>query len=626
MKRVGIIADSLTYLARQQAPSGRFSGRVSHQPLDFTDSRPQPTPFYTSLIVACIHDLPGTDKLVTKASNYLLTQRNATWSWNYWQHGTAQSHRQPYPDDLDDTACALIALHFARANVIDGTVLAQFARQLIACETQPGGPYNSWLVDTATLPQWRDVDLAVNANIGYFLALQGATLPGLEQYCTNAITTGTFGSSYYIGDIPSWYFMSRWYKGPAQAQLAQLVQQALADSAWRQRPLSLALLISAGCRLGLPKIAIQLALGRLVRLHHDDHWLAEAFYGEPNEQFAGSDALTTAFAVEALHLYDGLTASRPVAKLAANPAMALAYAETTRLPGTDLRQQLRRNLRRLNRMDQDRQISGSASLAAAAFGMPTPPKMLKHLNAASLYGWLAYTIYDDFLDDEGQPAALSAAHVAQRQMLAHFRAALPDKNFADRVSDALQQVDAANTWELRHCRAVRRGDNLRLPPQLPDYGDYRQLAERSWGHSLAASGVLLASGKTDLEALEQFFRHYLIARQLNDDAHDWEEDLQHGHLSAVVCLLLKNHGTSSSMTLNEKQMEKLRLLFWNTTILSVAGLINMHIDQAKTALQSSETFQNPTSFTAWLSKLEKATQTALTERETTTQFMETFSG
>jgi hypothetical protein len=307
-----VLAPALRYLALQQAASGRFTGRTSNKADDFSTALPQPTPFYTSLIVACIRDIPGSEKMIAKAANYLLSQRSPTWSWNYWQRDTAACRRQPYPDDLDDTACALVALHFARPSVIDGSVLAQYARQLIAGETQPGGPYNSWLTDINLSPQWHDVDIAVNANIGYFLALQNATLPGLEQYITTAIHDGAFCSSYYIGEIPSWYFMSRWYRGPARPQLTQLVQQALGHKTWHKRPLMMALLISAACHLDVPPAVIKPAVTCLLLLRSNDHWRAEALYGEPGEQFAGSDALTTAFAVEALHLFNQL---RPACQL-----------------------------------------------------------------------------------------------------------------------------------------------------------------------------------------------------------------------------------------------------------------------------------------------------------------------
>ncbi len=57
----------------------------------------------------------------------------------------------------------------------------------------------------------------------------------------------------------------------------------------------------------------------------------------------------------------------------------------------------------------------------------------------------------------------------------------------------LDTVDAANTWEYLHARATVN-NNVITYISLPDYGDYRQLAERSWGHMLAASGVLCLAG------------------------------------------------------------------------------------------------------------------------------------
>jgi hypothetical protein len=72
------------------------------------------------------------------------------------------------------------------------------------------------------------------------------------------------------------------------------------------------LLISAACHLDVPPAVIKPAVTCLLLLRSNDHWRAEALYGEPGEQFAGSDALTTAFAVEALHLFNQL---RPACQL-----------------------------------------------------------------------------------------------------------------------------------------------------------------------------------------------------------------------------------------------------------------------------------------------------------------------
>ena len=246
---------------------------------------------------------------------------------------------------------------------------------------------------------------------------------------------------------------------------------------------------------------------------------------------------------------------------------------------------------------------------------------------ASLYGWLAYTIYDDFLDGDGKPVELSAAHIAQRQMLSHFFMAIPTKTFNTYVHSALARVDAANTWELTYCRAKIRGHKLSID-SLPDYKNLQQLADRSWCHSLAAAGCLLLAGSTvnhpDIMRLEKFFYHYLIARQLNDDAHDWEDDLGRGQLSAVVCQLIQDagHGTTTiRLKLDDVTWQALRLIFWQTTIQSIATQIFHHITAAKEQLDDCP---NPKPFIAWLNQLSGATQKALDERAKSLDFINTF--
>src|SRR5690606_507803 len=112
-----------------------------------------------------------------------------------------------------------------------------------------------------------------------------------------------------------------------------------------------------------------------------------------------------------------------------------------------------------------------------------------------------------------------------------------DKKFHREVEKIMNRTDAANAWEIMHCRGEIENNALRIK-KLPDYGDYWQLADRSLGHTVAVVGVMHAAGQKNTKNICDFFKHYLIARQLNDDAHDWEEDLAKCHVNAVAARIL----------------------------------------------------------------------------------------
>ncbi len=608
-----------SYLEEQQLANGSFIYDGSKQ-----------TVFLTSLILECLHNVPGTARLRKQMADFLLRQRSESWSWNYWQLGSEAAEQYPYPDDLDDTTCALVGLQHFDARLIDGQVLGYLAQHLSLVESAPGGPYGTWLIDRQALPEWYDIDPAVNANIGYLLALQQVTLPGLEQYFAKRLASGELQSSYYVSQVPTLYFLARWYRGSAYKQMQKLVNQGLQTALQNKNALHLAMLLTAARHLQAPRTMISRAAERLKSLAAGDHWPASDLYLDPTihgiKQYAGSAALTTAFALEAL-IVDQLPSV--MSNRSAEPINIerLVNRLSRAITQPDLRRRYRRFAHQLIAQDTDQQVSGLATLTALACGKSLIPKTLTALNLASLHGWVAYTIYDDIWDDEAKKELLGVANVALRQTLQQFQSSLPGReDFFQLVNQILTIVDGANTWEVLNGRANRTDDILYIN-RLPDYGTHNQLAERSLGHSLAAHGVLLAYGhelgSPEQQALQSFFRHYLIARQLNDDAHDWEVDLERGHLTAVVTLLLEAHGTYRRLKLSQV-MPGLRQLFWNTVLDEVAGLIDEHIQRARQALIACP-FKDNSIYESWLVQLERVTEQALHERGETQKFITSFS-
>ncbi|MDB5184737.1 MAG: hypothetical protein JWN38_545 [Candidatus Saccharibacteria bacterium] len=619
------IRSGVTYLRGQQANDGSFLGQASTAPDDFRDSQLHYTAFFTSLIASVLHTVPGTVRLRNKAVTFLLLQKTPEWTWNYWLPGSIDDQTRPYPDDLDDTACALSAISLTKPALIDGRVLGFVAKQLISQETKPSGPYTTWLVREPAEPIWKDVDAAVNANIGYFLSLHDVTLKGLEGYLEDCLRRSDLRSPYYYGQAPTLYFLARWYRGPQLPRLQQLITQQLAA---KTTPLQLALLVLAGCHAGVPRAALQAAHQLLLDSQTDGHWPASAFYNEPPRQgqnwYAGSTALTTAFAVAALGLYAEF--GRAVA-----PVAHTAASNSTPKPASDLAQLYADYVARLTAGDREGSITAIASSFATACQRPVSQATVDHCNRASLNGWVAYTIYDDIMDDAKDRHLLGVANFAQRQLIGEFRAAVPGNTaFAAEVQAALDTMDSVNTWEAQHARADVSNGLLQLPP-LPDYHDLSTLADRSWGHSLAASGVLHSLGLTaespEHQTLRSFFRHYLIARQLNDDAHDWEEDVAAGQLTAVVVMLLHDAGLSQahSLVLND-QRSSLRNCFWQTTIDGVCALILDHLAQARVALAACSVLQTTTVMEGWLANLEASARQALHERNDAQAFIHTYTG
>lgn len=164
------------------------------------------------------------------------------------------------------------------------------------------------------------------------------------------------------------------------------------------------------------------------------------------------------------------------------------------------------------------------------------------LGAANVFFWIGGMLFDDFLDEEGKPALLPIATASHRHALELYRQATMRKpRLHAYLEELCLQADYANTWEVVHARAQVRRGVIKLVA-IPAYGDYWALADRSIGH-LFGPLLLMHQGprvtKAQLRHAEEGLRHYLIARQLNDDIHDWREDIASGQLSAVVAELLR---------------------------------------------------------------------------------------
>lgn len=624
-----LLNGAVRYMAHEQRNNGGFYGYTSTKLGVFQAEETLPTNFFTALMLRALHDVPDTTSIQRKAAQFLLVNKNANWSWNYWEKNDPIRKITPYPDDLDDTACALLALGQYDSKIINGSVLAKFAQLLIANEVSVGGPYLTWLVPKDLRTQWGDTDIAVNANIGNLLAHHGVSVEGLENFVDNSLKSGALTSPYYVGKIPTLYFLAPWYRGKNLQLLESLVCNELKKPS--HDALMLSMLICSYCMLGLPATLLPRLIKKLMSMRQSDHWPALALYvhntSSSSTVYAGSAALTTALALQAIYSCQKIiNQGLPSQSSASNEKFlkqALKYSEE--LPHSELRENYQKHIKRTVEHDKLGQIKDIATITAQAYQVSLSPTIQTHLNLASLHGWIAYTIYDDFIDEEGQPADLGVANLALRQTTLHFTQALPnDHAFQELVDSALNVVDVANSWEIANARAPRKNNQI-IIKSLPKYKDYSKLAERSWGHILAASGVVISSGRTntraELQHLHKFFHHYLIARQLNDDAHDWEEDLHKGHLSAAVTLLLQD-SSNGSVTLNS-DMDALRLHFWEHTIVKIAKLVRKHTKLARQALATCAML-DASKYLSWVDMLDEAVSQALRERNETKKFIKVY--
>ena len=638
---------AVAYLVSSQRRDGGFDSFSSPSASRFEKAYTYTTTFVPSLILTALAGLqtaPG-GRLKDGLAGFIKAQAGSHWSFNYWSKSAPERITHPYPDDLDDTCCALAGLILHEPSAVGADVLAAFVKLLLATEDRVGGPYRTWLVPPDGPAAWQDVDLAVNANIAYLLSLVSRPLDNVTQYIEAAIDSGQLSSPYYVSSYPLLYYLSRAYRGPLAEKLQATARQLHAQDS-RPTPLKNALLLSSLLRLGAddtgPLLSCLLAAQRA-----DGSWPAEAFCLDPAlsgiTYYNGCESLTTALAIEALELYR--QQARPAKSKTGNSQTDRQSYATNRPPVLTAG---RRAARGLEPALRDNTVGFLEKLARSSIGteiidLPqafnqsltkplgkTAQPLLRQLGLANLYGWAAYTILDDFIDEEGQPDLLPVATLALRYSVSAFAESRPDDNdFQALVRQTFDTIDGANAWELEYCRCHIRGQQLMIG-QLPDYGNLDKLAERSLGHSLTPLAVLRAAGTGSDDRLfkhvRQALNHYLIARQLNDDAHDWQDDLQNGHITYVVAQILKDGGIGPGSYAWSGLLPLARQQFWHETLPQICRTIRHHTSLSRRSLEHLPQLHRSNAITALLDKIDASVDETLAAQDQARDFLKHYAG
>lgn len=207
------------------------------------------------------------------------------------------------------------------------------------------------------------------------------------------------------------------------------------------------------------------------------------------------------------------------------------------------------------------------------------------LGKANVCLWAAYTIYDDIMDGESVVEDLPTANIFMRRSLYYFRTCFPDLTSANLVEEFFTKMDGANSWELQNCRAAVRGNNI-IFSSFPDYKDLHVIADRACAHILGPLLVHKNVRKNSEISLQHSLYNYLIAKQIEDDIHDWQQDFARGHISWVVLYLLTKLQISPGSYNQNKLLLKMKEYYWNQGCFELLKIQASYIDKSKTYLVS----------------------------------------
>jgi hypothetical protein len=636
---------AIKHIKAQQSPDGGFESLSSSAPDDFSDALSRRTTFFASNILACLQNFPGpTDGIKSAAATFLLAQKHKGWSFNYWANDAKERATSPYPDDLDDTFSALIALVRHDRNLMDGHMLAAIAKMLTSREVDEGGPYKTWLASDNAGAAWQGVDLVVNSTAGSFLSLIDVHLPRLEDFINGSVRRKILSSPYYPGVFHVGYFLSRFYKqsqreGRSNAERAILADVILAGLTKNNgdpiTTLERAMGISAIVNLGYMEKIASITVETLISQVEQEGFLPYAFCIDPARDgkrcYAGASALTAAFCAEALaHYYSEKDGQPHTAPTTHDHIRSLARAFCD---DHDIDPALRiLSLDQIQRTDDEKITAATYEFGEILYksGKIIPHDIIESLSLASLYGWMAYAVYDDILDEESNSSLIPCANFFLRSLTGIYfslESRIPD--IRSLFIRTMNRIDGANAWEQKHCRFVQSMDIAMINETLPYYGGHQILADRSAGHAMGPLAELLYAGylpaSAEYKSVEALFYHYLIARQLHDDAHDWADDLLRGRMNSVGTLILRRFSEKYPDITRPSTIADiiptLREVFWTDVIDHVVNMIIFHIASAREARGKSVILYDSDFIESEIRKLETGARRAIKERESALIFL-----
>ena len=202
--------------------------------------------------------------------------------------------------DLDDTACASVALQQSHPLVVGGQNIEYFIENRNEADL-----FHTWVGDA---PVENDVDSVVNANVVFYLGDRDET-KGACGYLIDTIESNCEGDShrYYLDDMTLYYAVSRAYAHGAsslsragEAIIEKVLQRSEDDGSFGDE-LATACAVCSLANFEYDGVARLRDAARYLegRQGTNGSWRRVAMYRQPG-MYYGSEELTTALCLEAL--------------------------------------------------------------------------------------------------------------------------------------------------------------------------------------------------------------------------------------------------------------------------------------------------------------------------------------
>lgn len=497
---------------------------------------------------------------------------------------------------------ALEALWKYDQTLVNSESLKVAIQRLLTSEVQVGGPYRTG----------DSIDLADNLQVALFLKLTAKPLPNLDKLLIAATKRGLYDKT----KINPTIFIHSLLKNQRNKELIQYISNNCEKPDW-QNPGAKAIVLEA---LGknLPRDTLIAKVKALSKKQQSDgFWTGVNI--KKNSNYDTSFATTT-IVVDFLYkfLLSETNTQRPMHREKAK------IAKRAKAIFRDCPPSLKSMA--TEAIDKACQADENSEITLLPFLLSEPLKPEQRLTdeqqtllgLASLCGWIAYKIYDDLIDLGNTAELIPLANILMRASIEYYEKAIPDDEFHSYIHEAFQDIDEANDWELRNCRFPVKGGWINIK-KTPDYGNLMMLARRAHPHILAPiatlSGVIPKHDYENKQQIEEAFYHYLIARQLNDDLLDWEQDIKSGQVTFVVTTILKDAQLNQGQNDLKEITPIMRSTFLHKSMPKICHIALEHINESNRLFKNSSLPKAPCKLYSLLQELEQSIRNALDARE-----------
>ena len=512
-------------------------------------------------------------KWIQTKLKFLQRQGEEDFSFNYWIRSSKLNKSYPLPDDIDDTAFALGALYKHGIEIDE-----RYFLKAVSLESKPGGPYRTWYTNIKK-KEWRDVDPAVNASFLYFASLYGISLKGGEKFIKDSFQKSKIKSVYYPSEITFLFYCSKYVKESEDEKVRELLVKRLKKNKFEKldHMERLQYLLSQSY-LGIKTNKNHLAL--VIKLQKKDGSLPALpfsydYMSKGKQTFSGSSVMSTALYLELLLLVTNEKKESKITNLPKDVPIAIGRQKKV----------IKRELSKLGLLKKPEKFLGGGTHKAlstpSSLALSLKKKLsssewelVDYLSIATFFAWEGYTILDDVLDgQESKENIYSATSLINLAWKYYYKVIGLFPGFESEILLAFNTTDRTYEWEYHYTKFDR--ENLSKIVKYNWNYDYIEKRMQPFLIAMKYVPLFLGNRKITSERVYQVFKAKMIIDQLNDDAHDWEEDKKLGIMTYVLWLIYKR----------SKDSKRHKMIFWRKAIFDVIRICKKEYVEAKRVIK-----------------------------------------